>query len=98
MCVYACLRLRKDYFKALLRQDMSWIDVNQPGEAASRLAEDTVTFQVLLLFQAFAKDRRSRVARWEACSFSGKRRPPSRPGGCRRCNGATDHLCVKGAV
>jgi hypothetical protein len=40
------IRLRKDYFKALLRQEMSWIDVNQPGEAASRLAEDTVTFQV----------------------------------------------------
>ena len=40
------IRLRKEYFKALLRQDMSWIDVNQPGEAASRLAEDTVTFQV----------------------------------------------------
>jgi ABC-type multidrug transport system fused ATPase/permease subunit len=42
------IRLRKDYFKALLRQDMAWIDVNQPGEAASRLAEDTVTFQVIL--------------------------------------------------
>ena len=41
------IRLRKDYFKALLRQEMSWVDVNQPGEAASRLAEDTVTFQVL---------------------------------------------------
>ncbi len=39
------IRLRKDYFKALLRQDMSWVDVNQPGEAASRIAEDTVTFQ-----------------------------------------------------
>ena len=43
------IRLRKDYFKALLRQDMSWIDVNQPGEAASRLAEDTVTFQVSII-------------------------------------------------
>ena len=39
-------KLRESYFKAMLRQDMAWIDTNRPGEAASRLASDTVEFQV----------------------------------------------------
>ena len=50
LCLTACAnqgrRLREAYFQALLRQDMGWMDTNRPGEAASRLANDTVEFQV----------------------------------------------------
>ena len=42
-------KLREAYFQGLLRQDMSWIDTNRPGEAATRLASDTVEFQVCFL-------------------------------------------------
>ena len=38
-------RIREEYFKAVLRQDMAYNDKCKPGEAASRLAEDTVTIQ-----------------------------------------------------
>ncbi|RYF02874.1 MAG: hypothetical protein EOO77_31930, partial [Oxalobacteraceae bacterium] len=35
-------RMRLSYMKAILRQDMEWYDTNNPGEAATRMAEDTV--------------------------------------------------------
>lgn len=34
-------RIRKEFMKALLRQDMTWFDTNKTGEIASRLSEDT---------------------------------------------------------
>ena len=47
-------RLREAYFSAMLRQDMSWVDTHRPGEAATRLASDTVEFQVLHSSNCFA--------------------------------------------
>lgn len=35
-------RLREDYLRALLRQDMEWFDTNRAGEVASRMAEDSI--------------------------------------------------------
>jgi len=37
------LRVRQEYMRALLRQPMAFWDANDPGEVASRLAEDTIT-------------------------------------------------------
>ena len=33
------LRIRGKFFKSVLHQDMSWYDVNQSGEVASRMNE-----------------------------------------------------------
>jgi ATP-binding cassette, subfamily B (MDR/TAP), member 1 len=38
-------RIRVAYFKAMLRQDVGWFDVNAPGEVASRMQEDTTSVQ-----------------------------------------------------
>ena len=35
-------RVRHEFMKALLRQDMEWFDTNRGGEATSRLAEGTI--------------------------------------------------------
>jgi ABC-type multidrug transport system fused ATPase/permease subunit len=35
-------KVRHEFMKALLRQDMEWFDVNRGGEATSRLAEGTM--------------------------------------------------------
>ena len=38
-------QVRSRYVRALLRQDAAWHDTNRTGEAASRLAEETVLWQ-----------------------------------------------------
>lgn len=38
-------RIREEYFRALMRQDISWFDTNKPGEVASRMTEQTITVQ-----------------------------------------------------
>jgi ATP-binding cassette, subfamily B (MDR/TAP), member 1 len=38
-------KLRATYMKALLRQDAGWHDASRSGEAATRMAADTVAFQ-----------------------------------------------------
>ena len=35
-------RIRAAYLRAQLRSDVSWYDVNEPGEVAGRLTEDTL--------------------------------------------------------
>jgi len=45
-------RIRKQFFRAILRQEIAWFDVHQSGELTTRLAEYglnlTLSFMLLL--------------------------------------------------
>ena len=38
-------RLRKEWFKSILRQDIGWFDVNEPQEMPSRIASSTLSYE-----------------------------------------------------
>jgi len=45
LCELISCRIRKSYFKALLRQEIGWFDILNPNELASRVSMDTQTIQ-----------------------------------------------------
>lgn len=38
-------RIRAEYFKSILRQDVGWYDLQKVGSLSSRIEGDTITFQ-----------------------------------------------------